>query len=66
MQLARLLKGGLLEQSGRVLAGDEIVRVSGWVALQDKSVDEAARLLVRRHPCKSDYCFFNFNSDSYY
>ena len=46
MRVARLLKGGLLERDGRVHAGDRIVRVNGFVALKDKPVDEAARLIV--------------------
>ena len=44
--LASQLKGGLLDRDGRVHVGDRIVLVNGFVALRDKPVDEAARLIV--------------------
>ena len=46
MRIGRLIKGSLLERSGHVHEGDEILEVNG-IDMHDKHIDDAARLIVR-------------------
>lgn len=46
MRIGRLIKGSLLERSGQVHEGDEVLEVNG-IEMHDKHIDDAARIIVR-------------------
>lgn len=45
MRIGRLIKGSLLERSGQVHEGDEVLEVNG-IEMHDKHIDDAARIIV--------------------